>query len=483
MTSQMHENHHPYHLSTLVLSTIFLFVGAASAGIVQRADRITIASSGAGVGAVCNDGNQADYFYRPSPSPLPSNKRKWIIILDGGGVCGSEEGCFNRWFATIPQPGNGYHDDMIPSRQPSMNFFAKGILNEDQPANAFANFNKIYVHYCSSDHFSGMGSVRSVPGIQFATSAQNPGGYPQPANLVFAGAKIVDAVVAAVMNGKVEGGGAGVADTSMIPDPVNGEIAFVGQSGGAYGVIHGLDRVRDNANLPPGRVYGIIDSADEVGLASLGMNSAFATAYGFWKGDVKVVAPVSDQDCLDRYSPANSQYGCFNSGANVLGYAGTITTPHFVASNAYDPLIHSYYLEGGAFSQATSGAFRGYSLQEVIDRVTGASVIYLSDALGLFIPAWNISPVPNAETDGVHVLSGTDNHFFASEADHGGYPTGPQFRSPADPNDTSSMATATAAFRICSLQPATCSTNLAARRLVNVRGTRLYWPRRRSVRP
>lgn len=40
----------------------------------------------------CNDGTQAGYYKR-----LNNHSKSWIIYLQGGGFCGSEEACQQRW--------------------------------------------------------------------------------------------------------------------------------------------------------------------------------------------------------------------------------------------------------------------------------------------------------------------------------------------------------------------------------------------------
>lgn len=43
----------------------------------------------------CNDGSQIGYYMR-----LNNHSKSWIIYLQGGGFCGSEESCIQRWQRT-----------------------------------------------------------------------------------------------------------------------------------------------------------------------------------------------------------------------------------------------------------------------------------------------------------------------------------------------------------------------------------------------
>lgn len=42
--------------------------------------------------AICNDGSPSGYYKR-----LNNHSKSWIIYLQGGGYCGSEEACQHRW--------------------------------------------------------------------------------------------------------------------------------------------------------------------------------------------------------------------------------------------------------------------------------------------------------------------------------------------------------------------------------------------------
>lgn len=43
----------------------------------------------------CNDGSKIGYYMR-----LNNHSKSWIIYLQGGGFCGSEESCIQRWQRT-----------------------------------------------------------------------------------------------------------------------------------------------------------------------------------------------------------------------------------------------------------------------------------------------------------------------------------------------------------------------------------------------
>jgi len=43
----------------------------------------------------CLDGSQFGYYFRPAPATSPNNK-KWVIVLQGGGLCVEPIDCYIR---------------------------------------------------------------------------------------------------------------------------------------------------------------------------------------------------------------------------------------------------------------------------------------------------------------------------------------------------------------------------------------------------
>src|SRR5690606_35879071 len=105
-------------------------------------------------------------------------------------------------------------------------------------------FNRVYVHYCSSDQWRGLGHHHDVDFPDICGSV----GLDE---LHFAGGKIVEGVVDMVMNHE------------LAPEASN-FIVLAGGSGGGNGVQYNLDRVALQASGVT--VLGISDASFGIGL-------------------------------------------------------------------------------------------------------------------------------------------------------------------------------------------------------------------------
>src|SRR5262249_20335285 len=96
--------------------------------------------------AVCNDGSPAVYFFRPGKD---LDRNRWILFLQGGGACGTDNDCRKRW--------TDQHNLMTSSGLPQRRA-EPGFLSDDVQENPdFASFTLVTVHYCSSDGWAGDG--------------------------------------------------------------------------------------------------------------------------------------------------------------------------------------------------------------------------------------------------------------------------------------------------------------------------------------
>jgi hypothetical protein len=88
----------------------------------------------------CLDGSPAGFYVDRTFST------KWVMWLQGGGVCSSAEHCEQRSKSLIGSSKN-WAKDYTPKEE---------ILQQDTNVNPdFANFNHIYVPYCSGDVWTG----------------------------------------------------------------------------------------------------------------------------------------------------------------------------------------------------------------------------------------------------------------------------------------------------------------------------------------
>ncbi|MCP5113650.1 MAG: hypothetical protein GY953_22685, partial [bacterium] len=153
----------------------------------------------------CNDGSPYAYYVSRG---MGEGADKWLFFFKGGAACADDEQCALRW-AIQPQfmrqmrsvrPGFTPGPQMGPGA---------GLFARDQQSNYFADWNYVYLHYCSSDVFSGT-----------LTAAEGTTGFH------FRGRPITEAVVAELLDG-IDPSLPRLADAS--------EVVVAGGSAGAAG--------------------------------------------------------------------------------------------------------------------------------------------------------------------------------------------------------------------------------------------------------
>lgn len=177
--------------------------------------------------ALCNDGSDAAYFYRPG-----SESDKWVIWFEGGGGCHDEETCAERaktqsWLMTSNKTGE----------------YAKqgGILSSSTEENPdFAEWNHAMLNYCSSDSWAG-DAIQQVEGN----------------DVLFYGSHITKAMFEDLGNSEIHD--QNLADAT--------QVLITGTSAGGGGASHNMDRIAQW--LPHADVRGVIDSSWEVEYPSL----------------------------------------------------------------------------------------------------------------------------------------------------------------------------------------------------------------------
>ena len=91
---------------------------------------------------MCLDGSPPGYFIRQGSG---DGAKKWIVHLEGGGWCVSEEDCYNRSKTYLGS------STMWP---PSIAI--GGFLSDNVTVNPkFADWNVVYVMYCDGGSFAG----------------------------------------------------------------------------------------------------------------------------------------------------------------------------------------------------------------------------------------------------------------------------------------------------------------------------------------
>eukprot|EP00051_Salpingoeca_urceolata_P017951 m.249285 g.249285 ORF g.249285 m.249285 type:complete len:251 (-) comp19087_c5_seq1:55-807(-) len=97
--------------------------------------------------AVCNDGTPSGYYMSRSPT----NSTKWVVYLEGGGLCYDLHTCKKR------------PELLISSSTWPKNLSAPGMFSVNRTTNQFSDFNKIVVIYCTSDLYSGTADKSADP--------------------------------------------------------------------------------------------------------------------------------------------------------------------------------------------------------------------------------------------------------------------------------------------------------------------------------
>lgn len=98
----------------------------------------TLFADAAARNATCNDGSAAGYYVWQPAAP----STKWLIYLQGGGLCYDLETCLTR-------PKVLTSSTTWPEHISVSGIFSTG------DGNRFADFNKVFVGYCTSDLYSG----------------------------------------------------------------------------------------------------------------------------------------------------------------------------------------------------------------------------------------------------------------------------------------------------------------------------------------
>merc|ERR1719491_815779 len=90
------------------------------------------------------DGSMAGYYYGP---PSSGSSTLWVIFLQGGGACSTEQAC-ETW--ADAKGGRGGSGIWKPTRQQG------GTLSPDPAQNPdFHDAHHVYVPYCTGDTHAG----------------------------------------------------------------------------------------------------------------------------------------------------------------------------------------------------------------------------------------------------------------------------------------------------------------------------------------
>ncbi|MCP4677600.1 MAG: hypothetical protein GY854_19210 [Deltaproteobacteria bacterium] len=174
--------------------------------------------------ATCLAGEPADYYVRPG---FGTGVDKWVIYLQGGGLCYDKLSCENRQRTQVYP-----YDEETLSIEPTVDN-RQGILSDHPLENSeFHNFNQVYVHYCSSDLWMGSGPDGGNGHLTFT-----PKGDTIPLHGEFRGSLIFSAVINELKNPTIMG------ELGMPRIDYASEVLLAGSSAGGLGTLSNLDKL------------------------------------------------------------------------------------------------------------------------------------------------------------------------------------------------------------------------------------------------
>ena len=254
-------------------------------------------------GAVCNDGSPAGYYWSASSS---GQTGKWLIYLMGGMWCYSQQTCQLRMQDAQFQTSSKHWQKQLQIGQGTGGV---GGIFSNQGANPFADYNKVYLEYCSSDAWMA----------DIDASEQTWG-------LAFKGQTIVQSALAdlAANHGLASGA----------------DVVFGGCSAGGRGAMVLLDYVA--GWLPSGvNVRGILDSGLWVDIPSFDTN--------------EITLQEQTQDAFALFNPTNvipaecaAQYSGGDSWKCIYGQYRMpfVQTPYFINAAQMDDFQLLYDMGG-----------------------------------------------------------------------------------------------------------------------------------------
>jgi len=171
--------------------------------------------------AHCNDGSPAGMYARKSQARGKASV-PWVIYLEGGGWCYSENSCQNRWKKRDGRMTSDVWEDDLEADD--------GIFSQDCDQNpTWCDANHVYLRYCTSDGWIGTATRTNI-------------GYS------FEGSLVIDEAIKTLMSGYME---------DMPRLRRNAKVLLTGCSAGGRGAMFNIDRVQET--LP--NVKGFFDSA------------------------------------------------------------------------------------------------------------------------------------------------------------------------------------------------------------------------------
>jgi len=310
--------------------------------------------------AQCNDGSPAVMYIRPAnaQNPNPPASRDWLIFFDGGGNCSNADACLlTRWCSGEAPNAEPFDRAAKMSSLGTLPAIRSpgGIFSVPPPAgatNAFASYNHVLVHYCSSDNWTG-----SIEHLGLAAS--NGTNF----DMELRGEAIVNAVIATLEGGPTfsDPGPARELHARPLPDLLNARRILIAAESAGTGLRQHLDRLRLEleAVIPNVDVRGVFDAgmAPDYSRTDIDWSDSYSPGDydDFLNGTAQPVTrtfrgtndTALDASCLDPvYTAVHDALGgdplsyghpqaCY---WNTYAQLNHITTPVFVRMDLSDPL-------------------------------------------------------------------------------------------------------------------------------------------------
>jgi hypothetical protein len=255
-----------------------------------------------------------------------------------------------------------------------------GIFSTD-PANPWANANKVYLSYCSSDAW--IGDV----GASAATY-----------NYAFRGQRIIAATVAAlVANHGLDG---------------SANVLFGGCSAGARGAMFNLDYVSDM--LPAGAtVKGLLDSGLWLDIAPL--DSSEVTLQQQTQAVVALVSPSARLPPACAAANPGAEWKCFY-GQYRLAY---LTTPYLINAAQFDSFQMLYDMDGNpprtTGQVAFADEFQAATLVALQTAVAAGQAVFSTTCLVHCLTA-DTEDFTQFDAGGVSIASALQQWYFEGES-------------------------------------------------------------------
>jgi len=259
--------------------------------------------------AKCNDGTPAAYFH---DQDVRSAGSRVLIYLPDGGDCSTVEECNKRC-----ERGSAERA-MCTSPEDSVLEKSEGLWSNNPEENPFADYFKVYVHYCSSDDFSGTRGASKSTG-----------------NLFFHGKHIVTSV----LQDLVATFGIDRAES----------VILVGSGNGARGVGYNCDFVRQSINAvnPSTDVRCVADAPDFVPWwVRTEFDSCQDKDYHELEVEKFLWGREGDESCDEENEDLVNSTELAHKCGVWSRYWQYIETPFFVIGSQYDPIYFENNLCG-----------------------------------------------------------------------------------------------------------------------------------------